>query len=742
MNWQRAFTRLISRRQRQTSHAARLRRNGACRRAAAGALLALLFLSVFPLEARLKQFDVFLGYDGYIPEGNWFPLTFEVQNDGPTFEALIEVAPGQLGRGQIRRLRVELPTGTLKRFVLPAFCAARGYASWDIVVRDANGNKREEIKDLRPKQITQGRVPLFAAIPRSVGGMPKLPEIAQKQSYQQPQMARLAVELLPDNPIALEGLAGIYLNAEKALELKENQAKALLAWLAGGGHLVVGLHQPSDAAAVPWLRDLLPFQASGLRNHAGQRRLENWIEQTTPRTWALDNSLQEDYAAFSSLRRDAVFSQGDLAVVTGGAARGGQILLADGDLPLVISAGRGRGLVTVLTFSPETEPFRSWKSRAFFWAKVFDLPPAWFEKDEKKNQYSDYGGWSVDSVIGAIVDSRQVRKLPIGWLLVLLLGYLAVIGPLDQFVLRKINRPMLTWLTFPAYVLLFSGLIYLIGYKLRAGDVEWNELHIVDVMADGGGGAALRGQAFGSVYSPANARYPLESRLDFASLREEFSGSYGGGAFETTRSVVEQRGNNFVAEVAVPVWTCQLFAGHWWQHQRQPPLTAAVERQAGGYQVRVTNHLPRPLNPIRLVVDGRLENLGELAPQQTRTFTLPVLKGPKLEQRLAEMTDLFINAASHRRSALGSDEHVRPGREQVPDWVMCLSFANSHNEPQGHRRFSASRGFDLSAPARRGEAVVLAWMPNHLLAAPMNGAEFRPRRQQNDTLLRLVTPVN
>ena len=87
---------------------------------------------------------------------------------------------------------------------------------------------------------------------------------------------------------------------------------------------------------------------------------------------------------------------------------------------------------------------------------------------------------------------RQVHKLPVTWLLLLLLVYLVVIGPLDQYWLKRINRPMLTWITFPCYVVLFSLLIYFIGYKLRAGESEWNELHLVDVLPQGRAGRAAR----------------------------------------------------------------------------------------------------------------------------------------------------------------------------------------------------------------------------------------------------------
>jgi len=40
-----------------------------------------------------------------------------------------------------------------------------------------------------------------------------------------------------------------------------------------------------------------------------------------------------------------------------------------------------------------------------------------------------------------MIDSKQVRKLPLSWLLVLLAAYLAVIGPLDQYWLKEDEPP-------------------------------------------------------------------------------------------------------------------------------------------------------------------------------------------------------------------------------------------------------------------------------------------------------------
>src|SRR5205807_2379312 len=236
---------------------------------------------------------------------------------------------------------------------------------------------------------------------------------------------------------------------------------------------------------------------------------------------------------FGSLAPDAGFETNDLQIVAS-SIRDGDVLLAADGAPLMITARRGRGRVTALMFSPEREPFRSWKHLSTFWARLAEVPGMLYTSASGVQM----GGYSSDGIFGAMIDTKQVHKLPVEWLLLLLIVYLVVIGPLDQFWLKKIRRPMLTWITFPCYVVLFSLLIYFIGYKLRSGESEWNELHLVDVLLNGDK-AELRGRTYASVYSPANQRYLLDSPQKYATLRGEFVGAWGGGQSSEKGSVMQ-----------------------------------------------------------------------------------------------------------------------------------------------------------------------------------------------------------
>src|SRR5688572_20423290 len=116
--------------------------------------LAACFVSVFVVataQAAL-QFDVFLGYDGTVREASWFPVVCEIKNAGPPLTGMVEVAPGEYGKGQTQQMPVELPTGTVKRLVIPAFAVGRYPSLWNVRLLDDRGKVRGEQTALRPRR--------------------------------------------------------------------------------------------------------------------------------------------------------------------------------------------------------------------------------------------------------------------------------------------------------------------------------------------------------------------------------------------------------------------------------------------------------------------------------------------------------------------------------------------------------------------------------------------------------------
>jgi hypothetical protein len=713
---------------------------------AAGLWLAVLAQGPAARAAAGFQFDVFLGFDEKVRDANWFPVACEVFNDGPTFKAVFELTTeGAGGGGQKRRLLVELPTNTRKRFVIPVF--ASRFGSWTARLLDENGKIRAEKTSMRAREeIAAGGI-LIGGVARSFGGLPVLPETRARRGDARFAVARLDVNIFPDNPVALEGLDLIYLNTFKALDLKAPQYRALLDWLYGGGHLVVGIDQPSDLNGAPWLRNLLPAQFTDVTVLKLDGTFDEWVRpgrgsESDPTTTINTGGKRRNApnvrpaATLPPLTPDVEFADSDLPAAVGSLGDGRATYSLKGT-PLVIEADRGRGKITVLAFDAERKPFASWKNRDRFWSRLANVPNSWYDPQDNVR----YGGWSIDAVFGAMIDSKQVRKLPVSWLLLLLTVYLLVIGPVDQIVLKKINRQMLTWITFPAYVVFFSAFIYWIGFKLRAGETEWNELHVVDVLPlPNGEQAQLRGHTFASVYSPANARYEVASdqSFSFATVRGEFQGPWSGGQ-ESSRANVEQRGDGFRADLFVPVWVSQLYVSDWLRAAPMPLKAIVGPVRSGSFSATIENKLSRPLTEARLVAHGRIYLIGALASGQSTNLTLTVSQGTQLQAFVQQQGNQFNGAVSSRRQAFGDE---RAGRiEDLPINAMAASFCDQLGQPGQSYTFVAPERFDLSALAEpeRGFAILLAWDAGNSPAPALN--KFTPRRVHRDTLLRLAVPV-
>ena len=695
------------------------------------------------------QFDVFLGYGGQptglggvIHEVGWSTVGCEVHNPGPPFQATFEFIPGQAGRGQTYRLHLELPTNTRKRFVLPIF-AGGSYVTWNARLLDERGRVRAETSNLQPQGVASETL-LLGAIPRTFAGLPLLPRLETDRAAHQPTAVRLLPELFPDNPIALEGLDAIYLNADRATELKALQAAALTQWMLHGGHLILALEDPAEVLALPWLNDLVPFRFAQMRTVRPPATFAAWGDPLLLETDATPASpLPRPIRSSSFPKYNPAALHGspptlnpatpgtgslqpDEFPVAGGTVTDGQILLAaDDNTPLVVRAKHGRGAITLLTFSPEREPFRSWDHRGWFWVRLLQLPPAWFQSDA----LPQYGGSSIDGLFGVLLDSRQIRSLPMVWLLLLLAVYLAVIGPLDRIVLKRLRREMWTWITFPAYVAIFSLLIYFVGFRLRAGDTEWNELHIVDLIS-ADSTAPWRGRTYASLYSPVTARYRLASSLPNATLRGELLG-YSQPSGDITLTYRDQ---GFLAQLPVPVWTSQLLVSDWCG-SNAPPFSARLIGTATRHRLLIQNHLDRPLRELRLAFRGRMYELGDLEAHARSEHPLSEVAARALPEFVFQATSSLFTLVQQRQLAFGSDSRHWP--EPHATLLSAASFTThaAGSAPILERQFVAPPGFDLSPILDRGDAILLAWLPDYAPVPTIR--DFPASRLRKNALFRL-----
>ncbi len=696
-----------------------------------------------PANAAL-QFDVFPGYGEKMRAYHWCPFTFEMHQDGPDFNGFISLR--DTNTGVEHTLPIELPTNTRKRVVIPVYYRGGGNLyNWIARLVDTKGRTVEERSQFQGTEIPWSGY-MMGSISRSFSGQPELPKEPQQEQYQ-PRVGRIQASHFPDQPLALEGLNSIYLHASQALELEIPQAKALSAWLAQGGHLVVAMDEPAEVNGVKWLSALIPFIPNGVASLEWDGTLEKWLrdpsENTSPSPTCdpslIDRPNHSRHGQnpnlnnrYTRLKDDKEVLGKALPVVTG-VLTDGRVLAEQDDRPLIIHASRGRGQLTLLTFNPEREPVKAWENKAWFWAKLGGIPGQWFEGGNR----NFWSGNSVDGLFGSMIESRQVKKLPVEWLMIMLVVYLIFIGPFDRIVLRKLNREMWTWVTFPAYVILFSALIYYVGFRLRAGDSEWSELHVVDVIPFGQE-TLTRGRTYGSLYSPVNADYQLTSKRSLGSFRTESTANWN-GSIGGQSSKIMKLGEGFVAGVSVPVWTSKLFISDWYDQLNSAPIEAKIElSNKEPTAIVLKNETAHEFKQVRLIWIDRVFELEGLpgGPTASQSFQLSDSISTPLDQFLRNQSSMFTQALQSRSRALGHTFRLDDvfGASTTASFVDKLykSGINSQN-------FNHQRNIDLTTFLEQGNAVLLAWTESDMGIPKMN--EFTPNRESRNTLLRLLIPV-
>ena len=648
-----------------------------------------IWLSCNIVNAEVR-FDVFMGFSGKARNGEWFPVTVEIENDGPTFSGEIEIKPSSFNEQSIR-YKIELPNNTRKRLSIPVFNNSN--YRWNAKLLN-DGKVVSKNDNLRIDSIPWFSK-LFAAVSDQQSSGPVLPETRFKNNNANrrfsPVVVNIQADIFPDNPVTLHGLSSLYLNSKRAINFRAEQASAVSIWVRSGGHLILGVDQPSDITGTPWLRELLNTQFGLIQNLEVGPLIRDWLSNAGYPVGAIDEEFNTKFLNATPVR-----------------LKDGKTLMSFDGETLIANANRGLGQVTILGFNPEREPIRSWENRAWLWARLADIDSEWFVSEKPPR---DYGRMNVDGLYGMMIDSRQVSKLPVIWLILLLITYLVIIGPVDRIWLKRINKQMLTWLTFPIYVIFFSFLIYYIGYRLRAGQLEINELHIVDVLP--GDQVALRGRSYASIYSPSNKDYLMGGSLALGAFRNE-SSSFSNGAGNQPLLIGLSPGK-LEAKARVPIWTSRLFSSEWVSGSEVNIQASVTKQNNDTYQLEILNGLRKSIVGAAFVALQRIvydESLN-ITPGERGLLELK-RSDSKVRDVISGFSSNIRNSIQSRNRAFGNTELSRMdlGLMNIVtgSFPGMLELEGIKQFKKDVNQFDSSGGMDISEYLERDGSVLFVFV--------------------------------
>ena len=323
------------------------------------------------------------------------------------------------------------------------------------------------------------------------------------------------VSQLPVEWFGYEGVETVILSTSepemyRALTADSEQVAALTRWVELGGHVV--LFCASSAAELIGSDGPLADLAPG-----------NMAEMATLRS---STALQTFAGSEELINRGRI----NLRVPKLTDVRG-QILAYEGqqptDLPLVVRTRRGLGRITFAALDPEKPPLSDWSGRVSFLRRVIDWPaPTVAQQVQQDNVLTGQGFEDLTAQLRSALDDKfvGVKTAPFALVALLVIGYIALIGPGDYFFVKRVLKRMeLTWVTFPLCVVAVSTAAYFLAFAMKGDQLRVNQVEVVDVDVESG---AIRGTVWTHFFSPRVNAYDL-------SLQPRFAGNSPSGNAQT-----------------------------------------------------------------------------------------------------------------------------------------------------------------------------------------------------------------
>jgi hypothetical protein len=504
---------------------------------------------------------------GHVRAGSWFAIAIDLTNPGPTVTGELRIAGGVESRTRFGT-PVELATGSRKQYLLYALPPLfGGNMTVELVSGDQVVAKAPVAVALHDQ--SQLVVGLMAENPaRLVGEL----DLLSNQNGIAPVIVPLTPADLPERVQAWAPLDRLVWQDVDAGALTPGQLASLRTWIAGGGRLVIagGTAAADSLSAFP--DDLLPYRPTGV--------------------------VDVDPAVLQPLLGQPPDGAAPLTALAGEPGTG-RVLATSGDRVVAADVAYGSGSVTLLGFDPAT----SWIAAGDtvdvpLWRRL--LPPR--------------SGGTValvddQTIVSAVGNLPSLALPPIGALLVLLAGYIVLVGPVNYLVLKWLDRREWAWVTVPVLIAVFTVGAFGIGALLRGSDVILNEIAIV---RGAPGTDAATAQSYLGIFSPSRATFQLRVSGD-ALLALPMNGDMFGGT--TAQLDVLQGDPSRVRDLSVGFGSLRTVRAE--ASATAPKVSASLRLDEGRIRGTVTNDSDKTLIAPALVLGSSAVKLRDVPPGET-----------------------------------------------------------------------------------------------------------------------------
>ena len=580
---------------------------------------------------------------GHTRIGSWMAIEVHLVNSGPSISGELRLQTVNAA-GTRYAVAVQLDSPSDKTWILHAQPPSAFGPQMEVVLVSGDQVLVRQKVAVTVHDASQLIVGVVAENPPKIVGSLSLPAV---QNEQPAVVVPLTVADLPTRIEAWSALDRLVWQDVDASSLSTDQLTAFRGWLALGGRLVIVGGTGGIGSLGGFPDDILPYRPTSTVDVAA--------------------------GSLTTLLGTAPKDAADVPAMAGELVRG-RTLAASGDRVIAAETAYGAGSVTILGLDPTA----GWVAQAAAGRSLWpSLIPA--RTDGAVAIFDD------SQIVGAAGNLPSLALPPLGGLLLLLFGYVALIGPINYLVLRRIDRREWAWITMPILIVGFAVGAYAFGSALRGSSVIVNEVAIVRGAPDATEGSA---QVYLGVFSPSRGTYQI-AVPGGALLSAPISGDAFGG---TTASLDVLQGDpSRVRNLAVGFGSLRTIRAE--SQAAVPKIHAEFALVDGTLTGSIRNDSAVKLEKPAVVLGNNVKVLKDLAPGEQVDVSLPIVTVNQFGQPLSDRIFGQIFFADSGSGATTSDN----ARRDQTRHIVIDQLTNSNS------KFQTDTGLGTSAP------VLLAW---------------------------------
>lgn len=368
-------------------------------------------------------------------------------------------------------------------------------------------------------------------------------------------------------------------------DLSPKQQEALLKWVQDGGTLLLGGAEQINATAGVF-KDYLPLSLS---------------QKMT--------SVSAD--SLTKLSGGGIFTQA-IQVYTATENEGSVPVLKDNNIILAAKKQVGSGEIVQTTFSLGDQPLASMDGYAALTAKMLDI-------QTMSQQTTMQGQSTMDQLsyeLGSINELFPSFEVSVTYMLIVIILYILVIGPILYFVLKKMDKREHAWWVVPAISVVLSITLFIFGAKDRIVQPQVQQSAFFKVNED----SSVNGYYVESILTNRSGNFVVNADKATTALafRNNYNLSGAAGSLHESSYIKEHANGSTLTLRDLSYWSVQSFGGKTAAQnigKMDVDITLKDEKLSG----TVKNNFPFALKDVTVISGTKEVKLGDIEPNATLT---------------------------------------------------------------------------------------------------------------------------